>query len=116
MLKPCCREQQKHTASDRATGHRCPVQQRGIAPRFLQAAAIRAKVAIASVENTSPATLPSAPVAPAKPITINPPRYLTTTLAGNIGYCAEKMAEDGGSGSEVRIALADQDWVNAAGR
>ena len=92
-------------------------------------AAIRAKVASASAEKTSPTTLPSAPVSPiasaaetalismqpqaapamncaaismlrlpaisapstasapsrpAAPITINPPRCLTTTLAGNI--------------------------------
>ena len=92
-------------------------------------AAIRAKVASASAENTSPITLPSAPVSPiasaadtalismqpqaapatncaaismlrlpassaastasapnrpAAPITISPPRCLTTTLAGNI--------------------------------
>ena len=92
-------------------------------------AAIRAKVASASAENTSPTTLPSAPVSPiasaaetaaismqpqaapatnwatismlrlpaysaprtasapnrpAAPITINPPRCLTMTLAGNI--------------------------------
>ena len=92
-------------------------------------AAIRAKVASASAENTSPTTLPSAPVSPiasaaetalismqphaapamncaaismlrlpaisapstasapsrpAAPITISPPRCLTTTLAGNI--------------------------------